>query len=943
MASNETTAKFSVDISDLKKGIQEANRQIKLANAEFKAASASMDKWSTSTTGLAAKIEQTDKVLSAQKKILNAYKQEMDQVIAKYGENSREADNARIKYENQRAAVIKTQKSLGDYKAALEALEKEQLEAAKAADKQDSAYEALEKTIKAQESSLSALKSEYANAVLEQGRNSQAAQELASQIKELSSDLKENKNQLNEANKAADGLDQSLEDTSKSTEDAAGGFTVLKGALADLVSAGIQKAVQGLKDLARASAEAWKEYDDGADSIIAATGATGKSAEELMNVYKNVSKNVVASYSDIGTAVGEINTRFGTTGDELQTLSEEFLKFAKLNGTDVKTAIDNTQSAMAAWGISAEDAGLMLDTLNKAGQDTGVAVDKLASSLVSNAPALQEMGFNASDAALFLANLDKSGVDASATMAGLKKALAESAKEGVPMSEALGQIEESIKSASSSTEAITTATELFGTKAGAAIATAVRDGKLSFEDLGTTMADFAGSVNSTFEDTQDAPDKFALAVQGIKTDMADLVARLMQEYGPQIEEALKTVSEEIIPAIEEGVQWFLDNLPTIEALIAGITTALLVFQAAAIVDKIVKSWEAYQLATEGATVAQWLLNAAMNANPIGLIVAGIAGLIAAIVVLWNKSEAFRNFWLGLWEKIKEIAEPILKDIAKFFSDVWDDIKLLWSGAVEFFSLIWEGIKNIFSVVGDVLGEYFSFAWQAIKLTWDLAVLYFQTVWEGIKLIFSVVKKVLSGDFQGAWDSIKAIWDNVKGYFSNVWEGIKEIFSGVKDWFSKTFQGASDAVKKIMDGMVAIIKLPINTIIKGINAFIRGLNKIKIPDWVPSVGGKGISIPEISELAQGGVLKKGQLGLLEGSGAEAVIPLENNKKWIAATAQALKQALNEEGLINAGMQQPQIVNNSYEFVQNNTSPKSLDRLEIYRDTNSLLFDFQARIN
>ena len=64
MPDNNTTAKFSVDISDLKKGIQEANRQIRLANAEFKAASASMDKWSNSTSGLAAKIEQTDKVLS---------------------------------------------------------------------------------------------------------------------------------------------------------------------------------------------------------------------------------------------------------------------------------------------------------------------------------------------------------------------------------------------------------------------------------------------------------------------------------------------------------------------------------------------------------------------------------------------------------------------------------------------------------------------------------------------------------------------------------------------------------------------------------------------------------------------------------------------------------------------------------------------------------------
>jgi phage-related minor tail protein len=974
MASNETTAKFSVDISDLKKGIQEANRQIKLANAEFKAASASMDKWSTSTSGLAAKIEQTDKVLTAQKKILNSYKAEMQQVIAKYGENSKEAENARIKYENQRATVIKTQKSLGDYKDALAALEKEQKAAAESVNKQESAYESLEKTINAQKSDLSSLKSQYANVVLEQGKSSKAAEELAKEISELSEELVENEKKLKEADNAADDFDNSLKDVSDNADEANGGFTVLKGTLANLVSAGIQKAIEGFKDLAKASYEAWQEYDEGADSIIAATGATGDAAADLMDVYKGVSKSVVASYSDIGTAVGEVNTRFGSTGADLQDLSEKFLKFAQLNGTDVKTAIDNTQASMAAWGISAEDAGLMLDTLNKAGQDTGVAVDKLAESLVTNAPALQEMGFNASDAAMFLANLDKNGVDASSTMAGLKKALANAAAEGQPMSEALSEMEKSIKSASSSTEAIAIATELFGTKAGAAIATAVRDGKLSFDELGTAMSDFEGSVNSTFADTLDAPDSFALSVQNIRTELADLTGRLLSEYQPQIEELFKSVTEEFLPKLEEGIKWFLDNLPLIKGAIVGITTALIAFQAVAAVQKIVEAWKAYKTATEGATVAQWLLNAAMNANPIGIIIAAIAGLVAAFIYLWNTSEDFRNFWIGLWEKIKEVAGTVWEAISGFFSSAWDWIKGVWSGAVEwfsgvwegikgvfsvvgevlggffsaaweaiqtvwsvvveFFSGIWEGIQTVFSVVGEVLGGFFSTAWQAIQTVWSVVVSFFQTVWNGIKKIFSVVKNVLSGFFSDAWNGIKAIWDTVKGYFSGIWEGIKSIFAGVKEWFSGIFQGAVDAISVIMDGLIGIIKAPINFIIRGINTFIRGLNKIKIPDWVAGIGGKGINIPEISELASGGVLERGQVGLLEGNGAEAVVPLENNKKWIAATAKALQQALANEGLLGIGAGET-IINNNYSYVQNINSPKSPSRIDIYRDTHNLL--------
>ena len=891
MAEN-TTAKFSVDISDLKKGIQEANRQIKLANAEFKAASASMDKWSTSTDGLTAKINQTEKVLAAQKKILNSYEQELKAVIEKYGENSKEADNMKIKYENQRAAVIKTQKALGDYEKALETLEAEQKAAAEAANKQDSAYEALEKTIKAQKSELEGLKAQYSNVVLEQGKNSSAARELASQISALSSDLNENKNKMKDADSAADALDASLKDTSKAADDASDGFTVMKGALADLVSAGIQKAVQGLKDLAKASYEAWQEYDAGADSIIAATGAEGEAAEDLMKVYKNVSKNVVASYDDIGTAVGEINTRFGTTGDELESLSEEFIKFADLNGVNLKSAIDNTSSAMAAWGISAEDTSLMLDLLNKAGQDTGESVDSLAASLVSNAPALQEMGFNVSDATMFLANLSKNGVDASATMAGLKKALANAASEGTPMSEALAEIEESIKNAEDPMAAITTATELFGNKAGAAIATAVREGNLSFEQLGTTMKDFEGSVNTTFENTLDAPDKFALSVQNIKTEMADLVGRIMDEHGPQIEEFFNTVTEELLPKLEEGIGWLIDNLPLVGGAIAALTAAVVAFKTAAAIGSIIQLWKEYEVASKLAAAGQWLVNAAMSANPIGLIITAIAALVAAFIYLWNTSEDFRNFWLGLWETVKEVVFTALEAIKAFFTPL-----------IEFFAWVWEQIKA-----------------PALLLI-ELIVLRFQVMVETVRLIINKLAPI----------------------FVAAWNKIKETFSGVKAFFVTVFQGAVDAVKLIINGLVGIVKSVINAIIRGINAFIDALNNIEIPDWVPGIGGAHLSIPRIPELAKGGVLKKGQVGYLEGNGAEAVIPLENNKRWIAATAQALKTALKEEGLIAAGgAAGPSVVNNNYSFTQNNTSPKALDALEIYRQTNSLLFNAEAKL-
>ena len=903
--SNETTAKLSIDISDLKKGIAEANRSIRLANAEFKAASASMDKWSNSTAGLTAKISQTEKVLSANEKKLELYRNEMEAIVKVYGENSKEADNARIKYEEQRAAVAKAEKDLTHYKDSLAKLEAEQQAAAEAAKLQENAYNSLDREIKSQEGELKALKAQYSNVVVEQGKDSDSAKELSKQIEELSSDLAKNQQTLRDADSAAEEFDKSLKDTGNDAVEVSGGFTVLKGALADLVSAGIQKAATALVDLGKAAYSAYQEYDEGADSIIAATGATGDAAKDLMNVYKDVSKNVVASYDEIGTAVGEINTRFGTTGQELTDLSTEFLKFAKLNGTDVKSSIDSVQSAMAAWGIEAKDTNLVLDTLNKAGQDTGVAVDRLSDALVNNAPALQEMGFNVSDAAMFLANLDKSGVDTSSTMAGLKKALNNAAKEGQPMSEALNSIEESIKNAKTSTEAITTATELFGSKSGAAIAAAVRDGRLSFEELGTSMKDFEGSVNTTFENTLDGPDKFNQLIQDVKTEFAGALDEFFTEYEPEITEFTDSIINEVIPDLKDGLGWLLRNIPLITGVVGALTTAFVAFKTAAAIGSIIDLWKKYEIGTKLAAAGQWLLNAAMAANPVTLIVAGIVALIAALVLLYKKCDAFREF---------------VQSIFNFFKDNWQDILLFMINPFAgFFKYAYEHFDEFRVFVDSTVAtirDFFSNLWTGLK-TGALE------AWQAITEIFAKIPEWFETKFKKAWEKVKQVFSTGGKIFDGIKEGI--------------LNGLKTVINAIIKGINKVISIPF----KGLNKALDTIRNIEILGNKPFAGLlPSIDVPQIPLLAKGGVVKKGQMALLEGSGAEAVVPLENNKRWIKATADALKIALASDGFVGGGMQQ--IINNNYEFTQNNTSPKALDPLTVYRETNSLLFAAQARL-
>ena len=139
-----------------------------------------------------------------------------------------------IQIKRAEADVITTKKAISD-------LDNEMAKSSEEAKKNSSAYGTLKTTISQQESALRSLKNQYSNVVLEQGENSQAAKDLAKQMNTLDRELSENKTKLNNAEKAADGLSQSLDDTGKNAEKSSGGFTVLKGALANLISNGLVK------------------------------------------------------------------------------------------------------------------------------------------------------------------------------------------------------------------------------------------------------------------------------------------------------------------------------------------------------------------------------------------------------------------------------------------------------------------------------------------------------------------------------------------------------------------------------------------------------------------------------------------------------------------------------------------------------------------------------
>ena len=287
-----------------------------------------------------------------------------------------------------------------------------------------------------------------------------------------------------------------------------------------------------------ASVAAWKEVDAGLDTIIQKTGASGEALESMGDILNNITATIPTDFATAGAAIGEVNTRFGVTGQELETLSGQFIKFAALNNQDVSSSVDNVSKVLAAFGMEASDAGMMLDALNTVGQQTGVDVGSLAQLLSANASSFREMGLSAEEAASFMGAADMAGIDATQMVMGLRTAMKSAASDGTTLDAVIAQFSDTMASNASESDKLAAAYELFGSRAGASIYNAVKNGTLDLATFSSSLGDFEGSVSATFEGTLDPLDQFTTIMNQLKSVGADLVTAM----GPALVDVLGTVA-----------------------------------------------------------------------------------------------------------------------------------------------------------------------------------------------------------------------------------------------------------------------------------------------------------------------------------------------------------------------------------------------------------------
>jgi phage-related minor tail protein len=309
----------------------------------------------------------------------------------------------------------------------------------------------------------------------------------------------------------------------------------------------------GIAGIGAASIAAFKELDEGYDTIVTKTGATGEALEGLTKSADNVFGTMPEDMSTVGEAIGEVNTRFHTTGTELEKTSKQFIQFATINGTNVTQSVDQVDKIMKAWNVDASQTGNLLGLLTAKAQETGISVDTLESNVLDNNAAFKEMGLSLPQAINLMAQFDANGVDSTQAMAGLKKALQNATAEGKSMDEALSETIGSIKNAKTETEAMQIATELFGKKGAAEMTKAIRENRIDLTSLSSSMEEYGTTVEDTYNGTLDPIDNAKVAMNNAKLALSTLASTAQTSAAPMI--------EKLTGKIQELTKWFTSLSP----------------------------------------------------------------------------------------------------------------------------------------------------------------------------------------------------------------------------------------------------------------------------------------------------------------------------------------------------------------------------------------------
>ena len=648
----------------------------------------------------------------------------------------------------------------------------------------------------------------------------------------------------------------------------------------------VTAAVTGLGTAAVTTAA---NFESSMSQVQATMGITKESMSTLdgqsvntMDALSNLAQEMGASTAFSATECAEALNYLALAGYDTQEMADTLptvLNLAAAGGIDLASASDMVTDAMSALGMKTSEADKMVDQMAKTASTTNTSVAQLGEGILTIGATAKSVkggtaelntalgilannGIKGAEGGTHLRNIILSLQNPTDKAAGSLKQLGVSVYDSEgnmrSMNDILGDLNKSMDGMTSEEKANIISTIFNKTDLSSVNALLANTGN-TWDELQASIENSGGAAGQMADTQLDN-------LQGQLTLLKSALEGLAISFGQLLMPAIKT----IVGWVQKFVDWLngMDEgtkkvVVTIALLAAALGPVLIivgkVISAVGTIMTVVPKIAGAIKVVKGAFAA---LNTTMLANPIVLIIAAIAALVAAFIYLWNNCDGFRQFWINLWENVKQVAVAVWEGLKTFFASAWQAISAtasaVWGGIKSFFSMIWNGIKTIFSTVVEVIKTiittYFNIYKTIITTVFNAIKTVITTVWNGIKTVITTVVTGIQTFLSTAWNTIKTVVTTVVNgiktavstAFNAMWTGITTTIGNIVNTIKTGFNTAVNFIKNlaksavtwgsdIIEGIVNVIKKCIGKVkdaVSNVASTIKSYLHFSVPDKGP---------------------------------------------------------------------------------------------------------------
>ena len=604
----------------------------------------------------------------------------------------------------------------------------------------------------------------------------------------------------------------------------------------------------GVTALGTAAVKTAADFDSAMSKVAAVSGATGEDFDKLKAKAREMGSKTKFSASEAAEAMNYMAMAGWKTEDMLSGI-EGVMNLAAASGEDLATTSDIVTDALTAFGLSAQDSGHFADILAAASSNANTNVSMMGETFKYCAPIAGALGFSAEDTAEAIGLMANSGIKGSQAGTALRTIMNNLSGDVKICGSSIGEVTVATTNADGSmrdlsdiladcrtafsglseSEKAAAAESLVGKNAMSGFLALMNAGEADINKLSSAIDNCDGCAANMAETMNNN-------LEGQLTILKSQLQELAISFGEMLMPAIRTIVGWIqklvdwLNSMDEGTRKVIITVALVAAALGPVLIVVgKIISAIGTIMTIIPKLAGVINAAKGVFAA---FNAVCAANPYVLIIAAIVALVAAFIYLWNNCEEFRQFWIDLWEGIKEIAIAVWEALKAFFQAAWEAIKstaeTIWNGIKNFFQGLWDGIKAIFQTVVDaiklIITTYFNIYKTIITTVLNAIKTVFTTIWNTIKTVVTTVVTAISTFLTTAWNAIQTtattIWNAISSFFTNIWNGIKNVITTAVNAIKNMVTTAWNNIKNTVTSVGNAIKTAVTNLWNNVTSAVK---------------------------------------------------------------------------------------------------------------------------